>query len=245
MEKLIFFMILSIINCGIAYGGNLSGVVVVLDPGHGGRDPGGKIHIDKKMLVCESGYSYDVALRLEKILKEEGAIVFRTCYSNREIINDTLGLIRPNNEAKFTLDSSIVKNDSIGLNKRVLYATKIKNEYKSNRIIYLAIHFDVISSKYHGARIVTVEKNLFVNTLINEFKTKGCFSPYSNSVLISGNGYKNIFVLKHLNFIADRVLLELGNICNRNDLLKMRNPSSREDYAHIINSALLRYINFK
>lgn len=243
MKKLIFFTILAIINCGIAQGGELSGLIVVLDPGHGGKDLGGMTHTDKKLLVCESGYSYDVALRLEKILKEEGAIVFRTCYSKREIINDTLGFIRPNSEAKFTLDNSIVDKDREGLNKRVVYANKIKNEYEGNKIIYLSIHFDQISQKCHGARIIMSEKNLLVDLLIKELQINGCLSPYP--ILISGKGFENIYVLTSLNLVSDRVLLELGNMCNQNDLLRMRSPSSRENYAHIINSALVKYINFK
>ena len=202
-------------------------------------------HTDKKLLVSESGYSYDVALRLEKILKDEGTIVFRTCYSDREIINDTLGLIKPNSKAKFTLDSSIVDNDREGLNKRVVYANKIKNEYEGNKIIYLSIHFDQISQKYHGARIITNEKNLLVDLLIKELKINGCLSPYPNPILISGKGFDNIYVLTSINLIKNRVLLELGNMCNQNDLLRMRSPSSRENYARIINSALVKYFNFK
>jgi len=244
MKKLIFFTILSIINCGIvAHGGTLSGLIVILDPGHGAKDLGGITHTDKKLLVCESGYNYDVMLRLEKILSEEGAIVFKTCYSKREIINDTLGLIQPTRQAKFTLDSSMVNNTREGLNKRVLYANKIKNENLGNRIIYLSIHFDQIPPKCYGARIIASEKNLLVNLLIKEFKINGCLSPYPDPVLISGKGFENIYVLTPINLIADRVLLELGNMCNRNDLLKMRSPSGRESYAYIINSALIKYFN--
>ena len=244
MKKIIFILVVCISNWGNSRAGQLSGLVVVIDPGHGGSDFGGMTHVKKNTWLYESGYSYDVSLRLEKLLQEEGATVFRTCSSNREIINsrsDTI--IRHNRKAIFNLDSSIVEKSKEGLYKRLLYANLIKEKYINQKIIYISIHFDQIGSKYHGLRIVTNEKNSLVDFIIAEFKSSKLLSPYPNPILISGRGFANIFVLGDFNLISDRVLLELGNLCNSNDLSKIRNPIARNNYALIIKSALIKYFN--
>ncbi len=46
---------------------------VVIDPGHGGRDPGARAYG-----VCEKDLNLDISLRLEKILKEKGISTYMT-----------------------------------------------------------------------------------------------------------------------------------------------------------------------
>jgi N-acetylmuramoyl-L-alanine amidase len=58
----------------------LAKMAVVIDAGHGGMDPGANRPFpnNKKALVTESAYCYDVALRLERMLKSKGALVIKT-----------------------------------------------------------------------------------------------------------------------------------------------------------------------
>ncbi|KKP79510.1 MAG: hypothetical protein A2271_01640 [Candidatus Moranbacteria bacterium RIFOXYA12_FULL_35_19] len=57
--------------------GERYGLVVILDPGHGGMDPGAHGIFNDKMVV-EDEYVYDVSLRLQRILLVKEAIVFMT-----------------------------------------------------------------------------------------------------------------------------------------------------------------------
>lgn len=49
-----------------------SGKLVIIDAGHGGKDPGAIGFVDGKPILFEKDVNLDVALRIEKLLKEKG-----------------------------------------------------------------------------------------------------------------------------------------------------------------------------
>src|SRR3989344_9574331 len=55
----------------------LHGIVLVIDPGHGGSDPGAH-GMFRGQMVFEAPYVNDVAQRLAKVAKAQGAIVYLT-----------------------------------------------------------------------------------------------------------------------------------------------------------------------
>lgn len=61
-------------------GGN--GGVVVIDPGHGGGDPGCRNH---SLGVCEKDVTLDISLRLQKILESRGFTVVMTRSEDRDV----------------------------------------------------------------------------------------------------------------------------------------------------------------
>lgn len=71
---------------------------IVIDPGHGGMDPGAMVEsedgLGNKVYIVEDEYAYDIALRLYSLLKQNGAETFLT-------------IISPNHQIRSTPDASI------------------------------------------------------------------------------------------------------------------------------------------
>ena len=103
----------------------LIGKVIYLDPGHGGADPG-TIYKD----IYEKDINLEICLKLQKVLEQEGAIVYLTRYGDYDLSNNSY---------------SRKKSD---LNNRA----KIIN--KSGADIYISIHLNSISSStWRGAQV--------------------------------------------------------------------------------------------
>ena len=225
-----------------------SRLVVILDSGHGGSDWGGKEYLFKnKARITESAYCYDLTLRLEKLLKKEGIIVFKTTFSDKtEINNNKLNeIIHPCNNAIFVIDKTKVNNSRIGLSKRTTYASLIRNEHYNLDVIFIAIHFDITYRDLIGVRIIKDKtSDKLALCLYQEFKKENLLIN-SKSFVKSGdikNGIKNLYVLDNKNNkVIEKVLLELGNLKNSKDLKRIQDYRTREKYADIIFKAIKNY----
>ena len=107
---------------------SLNGLVVIIDPGHGGCDLGAPFLSEQGKILNENAYNYDVSLRLVKLLKSNGAKVFKTTRSERTNIQDT-SYLESCTKAIFSLDRSIVQSGLIGLSKRVYFSNLKRNKY--------------------------------------------------------------------------------------------------------------------
>ena len=99
----------------------LKGWRIVLDPGHGGRDPGAIVSnvdgVNRSVFVVEDEYVYDIALRLYRKLRFSGAEVEMTVISPNH-------LIRENEPATVTFvhEQNEVYNDEFA-NKKKTFGT--------------------------------------------------------------------------------------------------------------------------
>ncbi len=133
---------------------NLSGVWVILDPGHGGRDAG-TVHGE----VGEASYVYDVTCRLKRVLeKKSGAKVWTTTRSTShayeispddepEDADDHVVLTTP----RYKLDDSV-----IGVNLRWYLANSIfrralRSSVPARKVIFISIHADSLHPSLRGA----------------------------------------------------------------------------------------------
>jgi len=250
--KILFFLIIfiSLISFKNEPSQKLNGLVVVIDPGHGGTDPGASGYFGKDQLrITESAYCYDVALRLEKLLKSEGAIVFKTVKGDQSkpLENNPQQVIPfVKSSSLFNFDNSIVEAGSLGLSKRISYANlKLKN-YPKHKVVFISIHFDVINQKLSGARIIMGKNaNYLGGCLQKELEIGHRLTTSDNGLLKNGDksfGIKNIMVLGKTNKISNCALVELGNFKNEQDLWRIRDPKVREDYALIVTKSLERFI---
>ncbi|MEO8379068.1 MAG: N-acetylmuramoyl-L-alanine amidase [Acidobacteriota bacterium] len=132
----------------------LAGVTVVLDPGHGGNDPG-----TEHEGVWESAYVYDVAMRLKKILENDSAArVSVTTRSKKNGFavadrNVLAGLTDHfvQTTPKFTLDDAIV-----GVNLRwylanSMFRRAMKDGVPKEKVVFLSIHADSLHPSLRGA----------------------------------------------------------------------------------------------
>ena len=246
MKKMIILAIFLIINI-ILFSQKKGDFVVIIDPGHGGWDNGAGVFInnDKDNLITESAYCFDVALRLEKLLKNDGIIVFKTTksYQKNIIDNNILEIIPPCTDAVFSFDETVVDKGIWGLSKRIFFSNSKIKEYPHYRIVFISIHFDISRSNLFGVRIIK-GGNVISNYLFKEFKKKKLLSNSKIPILNNGDksqGIRHLFVLGDRNLIPQKVIIELANLKNKRDLARLQNPKIRQEYALIIRKALEKY----
>ena len=132
----------------------LKGVTIVLDPGHGGLDPGTIVRSSDgtgdPLFITEDEYVYDIALRMVPLLVEHGATVELTVLAPNHLIRDTTPATRTliheknevyNNEAMNATDqvNDWVMGGAAGLNKRVQIANGFFERHGGTRV-FLSLH---------------------------------------------------------------------------------------------------------
>lgn len=239
------FIILSVFD-GVAQAqkrGSLYGTVVVLDPGHGGVDPGSS-GISDDMRVVEDEYTYDIALRVARMVRQRQGLVFTT-------IKDRTGLRDwPANRVfsdarteRFALDNSVVRAGTAGLNKRLAYGNQISRRYPRHRQVWISIHFDVVGRirSIAGVRIIAPDIELSIAKALAKSFDNAQRLRSDNPVVANGDkdfGLRRLYVLTAANSIRQRVLIELGNFNNSVDVWRIRSFEVREAYARAIVQAL-------
>ncbi len=130
---------------------DLSGVVVVLDPGHGGSDPGTR-RVDKQFQLYEDEIAYDIVCRIKgKLEAQTGARVYVTMF-------DPDQKFVPTDREKFELDKDemvlttprYVNADArLSANLRwylanSIYRKELKAGTDPNKVIFTSIHCDAL-----------------------------------------------------------------------------------------------------
>lgn len=133
---------------------NLSGVRVILDAGHGGRDVGAT-HEG----VWESSYVYDVMCRLKRILeKRSGATVAATTKSKQGgyAVPDDDELEEQNDHVVLTSPKYVIGDPAVGVNLRWYLANSIfrralKQGTAREKVVFISIHADSLHPALRGA----------------------------------------------------------------------------------------------
>jgi N-acetylmuramoyl-L-alanine amidase len=135
--------------------GGLEGVIVLIDPGHGGRDLG-TIHNG----VWEHDYVYDVACRLKQMLESEtAATVVMTLEDKKTGCVPSRGdkLVANQQGTILTTPAFLAREEgeaTIGVNLRwylanSVYRKALKEGRSADRIVFLSLHAD---SRHAGLR---------------------------------------------------------------------------------------------
>jgi N-acetylmuramoyl-L-alanine amidase len=135
--------------------GGLKGVLVVIDPGHGGRDLGTMKHG-----VWEHDYVYDVACRLKLLLETETAATVRMTLQDRKTgCTPSRGdkLVANREGTILTKPTFLAKEEGeakIGVNLRwylanSIYRQALKDGTSKERIVFISLHAD---SRHPGLR---------------------------------------------------------------------------------------------
>lgn len=131
----------------------LSGVHVILDPGHGGRDVG-TAHDD----LYESTYVYDVACRLRRLLeKDSAAKVSMTTKSKKRgfSVQEKNVLADADDHYVQTTPRYLLDDAIVGVNLRWYLANSIfrralKSGIPAEKVVFLSIHADSLHPSLRG-----------------------------------------------------------------------------------------------
>jgi len=135
----------------------LSGVRVILDSGHGGRDVG-----TEHEGVFESAYVYDVMCRLKRLIeKKSGASVMTTTKSDETgyRIPDSDALDdAPNDHIVLTTPPYLLEDPVIGVHLRWYLANSIfrhaiQSGIAKEKVVFLSLHADSLHPSLRGAMV--------------------------------------------------------------------------------------------
>lgn len=188
---------------------NLIGKVIYLDPGHGGVDPGA-IYKD----IYESNINLSIAKKLEKVLGENGAIVYLTRDGNYDL----------------SLPNAIYRKRS-DLSRRA----NIINE--SNCDLYISIHLNSESTGiWKGAQVFYDDINPENQKIAKIFQ-----EAFVNN-LNSNREYKEINdMYLHKRVERPGVLVEVGFLSNVSDRNLLISDVYQEKVANTILDAIYEY----
>ncbi|MEI8095956.1 MAG: LysM peptidoglycan-binding domain-containing protein [Spirochaetales bacterium] len=242
----------SLIEEKLPLSGILSGYTVVLDPGHGGVDPGAIVKSTdangKEVWITEHEYVYDIALRMYALLKRHGARVEMTVLAPNHLVRETKPanntLINEKNQVYNDLalnasdDSQTWPNGSAaGLEKRIQIADKAFSGVAAGKRIFVSLHADNNPSSPLGTGVYALETTGGgIDNRSKAFADK--LVPY-----LGANAYartQNLGVLRG-NDADFKVLVEVHNLASEEQSFAMRSGNSRQLSAQKLVRGLLEY----
>nr|WNY68810.1 LysM peptidoglycan-binding domain-containing protein [Borreliella lusitaniae] len=243
-----------LVNSRFNKGSRLKDKLIILDPGHGGLDPGAIVKsrdgLGNEVFVVEDEYVYDIALRLYVYLKEEGANVELTILAPDHLIRNSVfannTFVNVKNEVYNDYDLN--KNDTVdswingtpsGLKKRLVVVKNIVSKYKNIKdkdIAFFSLHADnsVGAPKSMGFYYQKDDEKKYDihSKLAAEKITKGM----KRSFYIKG---QNLHVLRN-NIVMTKLLIEVRNLAFPEEAWSIRSSKLRDQDSKILANGILK-----
>ncbi len=217
--------------------------VIVIDPGHGGSDPGaiGPTGLREKDVVL------DIALRLRNMLQNNGFTVYLTRDRDIGVALESRPLMARQKEA--TAFISIHTNAA--MHRGSPTARGVETYVLNSRYIGASAR-DVADRENRASRFYRTEDSI-LNQIIADLEESASigfsldFADIVQKHLVQFSGLNNrgvkqapFIVLKGVNMAA--VLVEVGFICNPSEENLLRNPEFREKIAQSLSQSVSEYV---
>ncbi len=225
----------------------LGGVTVVLDPGHGGQDPG-----TTAGPLSEAALTYRLANELSAQLRAEGALVVYTVRSRQlapTLLESEADPERPT-DATLALTGAPLRLrhspaplwDRAALAKQVWTRQAARDPHAARDVFFLSLHFDQYRSEGVSGSLVCVDRRAstvprLATALIRELG-QGAVRPDDFDGQTGLSGHHLAVLNPARNPIPEKVLLEVATLSNPDDALLAADPVWRGDIARRITSAI-------
>ncbi|EEH00981.1 putative N-acetylmuramoyl-L-alanine amidase [Borreliella finlandensis] len=245
-----------LVNSRFNKGSRLKDKLIILDPGHGGLDPGAIVKsrdgLGNEVFVVEDEYVYDIALRLYVYLKEEGANVEFTILAPDHLIRNSVfannTFVNVKNEVYNDYDLN--KNDTVdswisgtpsGLKKRLVVVKNIVNKYKHIKdkdIAFFSLHADnsVGAPKSMGFYYQKDDDKKY--DIHSKSAAEKITEGMKRSFYIKG---QNLHVLRN-NIVMTKLLVEVRNLAFPEEAWSIRSSKLRDQDSKILANGILKIL---
>ncbi len=223
---------------------DLAGYTFVLDPGHGGQDPGA--------LGTEAALAYDCTLRLMRYIILHGGEVDLTHYNTQAGIQDTKILKTDQKKQIYNLTGGgQVKSRNTDTRKEITKKLLSKaGKSNSKKTIFLSLHADSLRKNLDQGITFTTDRDrdnnkdtnkadlAFAKKLASHIPRAGVkkrprYIKYANGRKVGGG-----LGILHSNPAQRQLLVELVNLQNKNGSWRIRSHKNREKMAQLIGKSL-------